>query len=395
VRSRTVEPAATERARSTRGGSPSSDPATLDFQTLLAHTVGRLGITTGSERVVAWALRDDEPYVAAAAFRGDPPLAPDALEFANIARLIRAERLDCDPLLHEIGTRHGLTAAAPVPGEPDAPAALLLLGADPLRPRTLAALASAARRLETPLAASAAARRLAQLDAEVRRLDRLASLGSLTAEIAHEVRNPLVSVKTFLQLLPDRRDDPELFEQFLPLVSDELRRVERLLDAVIEHARPDQPSDEGRASDPAAVLESTLALLGHRADKEQVGLEFQISEALPGLTIDDDALRQVLLNLVHNAIEATPAGGKVTVVARPEAARVIFEIADEGPGIADELREAVFTPFYSTKRHQAGGLGLAITRRITLEAGGSISADARDSGGTTFRVALPATEKTL
>ena len=138
--------------------------------------------------------------------------------------------------------RHGFTAAAPVTGGNAGAAAVLLLGeaeGDPnwVRPRILAELGAAAQRLRGPAAAALAAGGLAQLDAEVRRLDRLAAIGGLVAEMVHEIRNPLVSVKTFLQLLPERAGDPEFRESFLQVASEEVRRIERLLDAVLQHGR--------------------------------------------------------------------------------------------------------------------------------------------------------------
>jgi signal transduction histidine kinase len=327
--------------------------------------------------------------VVAAAYAGDPPGAPDASDFQALSTLRQATRLDIDPALQAIGRRHGLSAAAPILADDGPALAVLLLGPDPTRPRTLGQLERAASRLERPLAAAQAAERLAQLDREVRQLDRLAALGALTTEIAHEVRNPLVSMKTFLQLLPERWGDPEFSEKFLALVGDELRRMERLLDVVIEHARPTGADRELQSANVAAVLQSTLALFQHRVDKRAIQLDATVPDDLPDVALAGDGLRQVLLNLLLNAIEATPPGGTIALRASTTEVFVEIRVADEGPGVAPELREAVFEPFYSTRSARAGGLGLAITRRIVSDAGGTICAGSGERGGAEFVVQLP------
>jgi signal transduction histidine kinase len=343
--------------------------------------------------VVAWAAREaGDPYVAAAAYADDPPSAPDEADFRAVSTLRSVTRLDAASGLLATGRRHGFSAAAPILAGDGPALAVLLLGPEPPRPRTLGQLESAATRLERPLAAVRATERLARLDREVRQLDRLAALGTLTTEIAHEVRNPLVSMKTFLQLLPERWGDPEFSEEFLVLVGEELRRMERLLDVVIEHARPTRNDEDQQSANVAAVLESTLALFRHRVDKREIQLDSSIPDDLPDVALAGDGLRQVMLNLLLNAIEVTPSGGTIALRASAADGFVDIRVADEGPGIPAELREAVFEPFYSTRSECAGGLGLAITHRIVSDAGGTIRAEGRERGGAAIRVRLPRCE---
>lgn len=378
-----------ERVRRGRASTPHNDPFTLDLQTLLTHSVVRIRDVTRVPSAVAWALRPDgTPYVAAASFDGHSPRGPSPADFSKVSTLDTVERLDSSPALIEIAQRHRLSAAAVVRGAERTPMAILLLGPDPARPRVLAALGGAAQRLEVPLAAAMAAGRFRELDRDVRQLDRLAALGTLTAEIAHEVRNPLVSVKTFLQLLPERGTDPDFTNNFLELANEELRRMERLLDGIIQHAQPaGEPDSTGASLDDA--MTAALALLSHRSDKRGVKLDCDDLRGLPRLALDADALRQVVLNLLLNAVEATPHGASVRVTAAGDADFVTFRIADEGPGIAPELREEIFAAFYSTRAERSGGLGLAITRRIVVEAGGTIAAGDSEFGGAEFTVRVP------
>jgi signal transduction histidine kinase len=233
----------------------------------------------------------------------------------------------------------------------------------------------------------------ARLDAEVRRLDRLAGVGLLAAEAAHEVRNALTAVKTLLQLLPSRGDDPELRGPFLALAGEEVARPERLLDALVEQARGGARSSESTGParcDASAALEAVARLVTRRASERGLHLTVERAPALPPAAIPGDALRQVLLNLALNAIEVTPAGGDVRLAARRLGPALELAVEDRGPGVPPALRERVFEPWFSTREERAGGLGLAIARRLVEEAGGTIAIGDRPQGGARVRVRLPA-----
>jgi signal transduction histidine kinase len=362
-----------------------------DLHSLLAGAVGQLRDATGCDCVGAWALRlDGTPGLAAASYTGEPPPQPDLERFGAAAALARASDLSAAELpvaLRELAREQGGACAAAVRGVAGAPLAVLLLARCAARPRDLAALDAAARRIAGPVAAALAARRLGRLDDEVRRLDRLAALGRLSAEIAHEVRNPLVSVKSFLQLLPERRDDPEFVGDFLHVVSDEIRRIERLLDLVIETAQPAEPTRA--AADVATVLEGVGRLLRHHASTRGVTLEVGSSRELPEVALAADALRQVVLNLALNAVEATPGGGRVEIEARRCDDGVEIAISDDGPGIPEDRRARIAEPFFSTRADRAGGLGLSISLRIVQEAGGALAVGDAPGGGARISVRLP------
>lgn len=373
--------------------SGSRESPSHDVQTLLSSAVQRLRSVSQADCAVAWMLGNrSQPTVVAAAFVAEPPRTPDPDAYEAVAALTRATSLCESPQLSDIERRYRLSAAAAVRSDQQPAVAVLLLGPQRVRPRMLAELDKAARRLEAPLAAALAAGRLQRLDRQVRQLDRLAAVGALTAEIAHEVRNPLVSVKTFLQLLPERWGDPSFSGEFMTLVTDELRRVERLLDLIIAHSGPPATSAESGVTAVASGLESALALLRHRAHKREVQLESEIADGLPGVALGADELRQVVLNLLLNAIEATPPKGSVALRATAAGEFVELAVADEGPGVPAEACEAIFEPFYSTRSERSGGLGLAITRRIVADAGGTVSVGARAGGGAEFLVRLPSAD---
>jgi signal transduction histidine kinase len=335
--------------------------------------------------------------VLAAQYATGSILAPSEAALAALTELPGARDLgepgSPEPLAM-LARRHGLAAAVPVRPTSRGSVAFLLLGGGGdaigrVRPRTLAELEASARRLALPLAAALSERRLGQLDDQVRRLDRLAALGGLTAEVVHEIRNPLVSVKTFLQLLPERHSDPEFQRSFFEVASDELRRVERLLDVVLEQARPAEPTPREARSEVGAALAAVVRLVSHRAAQLELELQTHAPEDLPPVALGGDALRQVTLNLILNALEATPSGGRVQVAARLEGESIELCFENEGPGIPPALRGRIFEPFVSTREGRAGGLGLAICHRIVTEAGGTIELEDRDPSGTRFRVTLP------
>lgn len=396
-----IEPGAPARPASParrRAAAAPAHGAAADLQALVVRSVEELAGPSRTGRVVAWARRaDGRPAILAAHLEGSELRDPDETCWAAVAKLSQPLDLGAPgapPGAARVIERHGLHAAAPVAVGAGEPALVLLLGSERdrpghVRPRTLGRMASAAARLQGPAAAAAAAERLERLDAEVRRLDRLAALGSLVTEIVHEIRNPLVSVKTFLQLLPERANDTEFQEGFREVASEELRRIERLLEVVLQHGRPAARPRSEASADPAQAVESVHQLVEFRAADRDIRVAWEAAVALPPARISSDELRQVLLNLVLNAIEVTPAGACVRIRAEERDGCIAIDVEDEGPGVPPELRGRVFEPFFSTKGERAGGLGLAISRRIVEEAGGRIDVGEDAEGGARFRITLP------
>jgi signal transduction histidine kinase len=379
-----------------------------DLQSLLAATVLDLARRTAAPRAVAWLDREGgAPWAAASHWLGggDPPV-PDPEAFAALRALPRPTDLGAAsvaPPVAALARSTPITCAVAVradgAGKAGDGAVVLALGSDEdpagrVRPRTLAMLQAVADRLAGPLATHLAVARLERLDAAVQALDRRASLGDLVAEIVHEVRNPLVSVKTFLQLLPGRLDDPEFLEDFRSVALDEVVRLERLVDSVLQHARPSAEDATRGVAGVGETFEAIVRLTEHRAKEGRVALAWAVEPGVDEVAMARDALRQVVLNLSMNAIDATPAGGRVDLAARAQSVSdgrwVELRITDEGPGIPVAERRRIFDAFYSTRADRVGGLGLAISRRLVEAAGGSIRAGEAPGGGAAITVRLPA-----
>jgi two-component system NtrC family sensor kinase len=228
----------------------------------------------------------------------------------------------------------------------------------------------------------------------MRRADRLASLGTLIASLAHEIRNPLVSIKTFTQLLPERIEDEEFRNYFLKVASGEIDRLTGLINELLGFARPSEPRLEGE--DVNALIDKMEVLVATEARKKNVTLNKNYARDLPQIKADAEQLKQVLLNILLNAIQAIKGEGKIWIETRqvqvPIEDRVEpftqIEVRDTGAGIPKENLERIFDPFFST-RIEGSGLGLAISHQIIHDHGGFISVESEVGKGTSFKVHLP------
>lgn len=228
--------------------------------------------------------------------------------------------------------------------------------------------------------------RLVHLEEQARRRSSLEALGRMAAEMAHEVRNPLGSLELFSSLLAsdleDRPEARELAEQILLGVRQLSGTVTRMLTAV----RGWKPR---RAwLDAAALAREVLAFVQPVAGSRGIELEGPGENARAEAQIDGEGLRQALLNLLGNALEASPRGGRVALRLFREGENLVVEVEDSGPGIPRELRRKVFEPFFTT-RAAGNGLGLSLVERIALAHGGRVLVDQGPAGGALLRLVLP------
>ncbi len=223
---------------------------------------------------------------------------------------------------------------------------------------------------------------------QLKKADRLAVLGKLSAGIAHEIRNPLASIKGSIEILEGEipADNPK--QEFVKIIKEEAIRLNSIVAEVLKFARPPKPS-----MDPTSVNElinSTLTLFQNQIQTSQVRVLKQLDQRLPLANLDPDQIRQVLLNIMLNAIQAMPAGGimEVRSCLGNEGKKVTIEITDTGDGISEEDIDNIFDPFFTTKP-QGTGLGLAISHQLVENHGGSIQVIRNSKAGVTFRIELP------
>lgn len=232
----------------------------------------------------------------------------------------------------------------------------------------------------------------------IKRTDRLKSLETIAGGFAHEIRNPLTSIKTFIQLAPQRKDDPQFIQEFSKVVLDDVYRIERLIQEILDYARYMEPklTDE----DFNDIVASCLYFIDVKADSYGIKIEKELAPDLPRVMLDRQQIKQVLLNLLLNAMDSMAgAGGRLRVQTRKLETPggkiwAHIEIEDTGEGIHEANLEHIFDPFFTTKHesgeHEGTGLGLTIVHQIIQEHHGEIRVKSSVGVGTTFSVSLPA-----
>jgi signal transduction histidine kinase len=233
------------------------------------------------------------------------------------------------------------------------------------------------------------------LDENLRRMDRLASIGTLSASMAHEVKNAMVAIKTFVDLLIKKNQDVALAE----IVGREMRRIDSIVSQMLRFAGPARPTFG--IVHLHEVLEHALSLVQHNLEGRKISLVRAFHASPDTLRGDTYQLEQAFINLLFNALEAMGAHGEISVATElvppggpenPVAPILRVAIHDTGVGIAPENLSRLFKPFFTTKPNGTG-LGLPITQRIVQEHHGLITASSEPLKGTTFVLRLPSAGK--
>jgi signal transduction histidine kinase len=238
--------------------------------------------------------------------------------------------------------------------------------------------------------------RLQEKEREALQAHQLAAVGQLAAGMAHELRNPLMSMKILVQgaLAVGGSEDGDgeewvragLSGRDLTVLEEEITRLEQLIQSFLDFARP--PAPEKRLLDVRALIEQTVAFVAARAAAASVKMELDLPSAPTTATVDPGQVRQVLLNLVLNALDAMPEGGTITISLEERGGWLTLQVADRGCGLPAELGEKIFAPFTTTKPTGLG-LGLCICKRIATAHGGTITGNNRAGGGAVFTLCVP------
>jgi signal transduction histidine kinase len=218
-----------------------------------------------------------------------------------------------------------------------------------------------------------------------------AMVGKLAAGVAHSIRNPLTSVNMRLFSLKRSLAMSDSQQEDFQVISEEIRHIDAIVRNFLEFSRP--PKLKIQRISPSAVVDMALVLLRHRLESYGVEVKLNRAARLPAVLTDPDQLKEVLVNLVLNACEVMPGGGKISI---REAAvtdsrlgpAVIIRVSDTGPGIPKSIQDQVFQPFFSTKE-EGTGLGLSIATRIIADHGGRLELESRAPAGATFIITLP------
>jgi signal transduction histidine kinase len=233
-------------------------------------------------------------------------------------------------------------------------------------------------------------RHLQEAEAQVRRTERLAALGQLSAGLAHEIRNPLSTIKGSAEMLLKNVDaDSAVSHELAGFISTEVDRTNALVTRFLDFARP--LSLHLEKTDITEVIDEAVAQVEKHTPPLDVSIYKNYSPDIPPLLLDRQLIERVLYNLLLNAAQASPPQGSVTVKTRQVGDTLELDVIDRGSGIAPKDRESIFNPFFTTKSSGVG-LGLAIVSKIVDEHGGQITVESDPGAGSVFRVFLPMKE---
>lgn len=223
-----------------------------------------------------------------------------------------------------------------------------------------------------------------EIEDQLRRADRLTALGELSAGMAHEIRNPLGSIRGTAEILRDAFPPENRYSEFTQILIDEVDRLNKVLEDFLRFARPDSSDREDFMPD--VVLREVLQLSQQQAGKSRISVSWD-EKSLPAAIGDAGQFKQVFLNLVLNAFQAMAEGGQLWIESQLKDGRIIMVFRDNGPGIPAEHLDRIFNPFFTTK-DEGTGLGLAITSRIVQNHCGHISVVNTPDGGAEFTLSL-------
>lgn len=234
---------------------------------------------------------------------------------------------------------------------------------------------------------------LRTMNEQLVRADRLAAMGTLAAGVAHEINNPLASISSLIQMIrSNSANSPEAIEQ-LDLISSQIRRISRVTKDLTEFARI-RPAARSMVSI-GTIVDSALRLARFDSMFQSLTVDVEVAPDLPKIDADGDQLQQVFLNLILNARDAMPGGGRLCIKAERVGESVLIVVSDTGHGLDEKSSSKAFDPFYTTKPPGQGtGLGLAVCYGIITTHSGTIDAVNNESGGATFTIRLPIDSRT-
>ncbi len=228
---------------------------------------------------------------------------------------------------------------------------------------------------------------LRRLQAQLMQSERMAATGELAAQIAHEINNPLGIIKNYVGIARMLMPEEDQNRENMKIIDQEINRIAGIVRRLLKFAKPG--TEEIQSVQINQILEELLALLRGQLFRRKIEIAPEFAENLPEVSASTDQLRQVFLNMIKNAEDAMPEGGKLTIRTRYRKGRVEIDIADDGCGIPPEDLKNIFEPFFTTKGVKGTGLGLSVSYGIIKNYSGEISVDSEPGRGTTFTIQLP------
>lgn len=232
-------------------------------------------------------------------------------------------------------------------------------------------------------------------EARLRRAESLASLTTLAAGVAHEIKNPLGSISIHIQLIKKsfelkKKIDQASIEDHLKIIDEEINRLNGIIVDFLFAVRPMNTHLERHNLND--IVEDLVEFISPELERSSIRLKLDLSENLPALLLDEKYIKQALLNIIKNAEAAMPKGGAITIVTKPDKEWVSLSVSDTGKGIPEELMEKIFEPYFTTKEF-GSGLGLTLVYKIVKEHAGEISVESKEGRGAVFYLNFPMPQK--
>lgn len=234
--------------------------------------------------------------------------------------------------------------------------------------------------------------RIKGFEAELVRANKLSALGELASSIAHEIKNPLISIQGFAKRIAKTKD-PDKIENYARLIDKEAERLTNVLVKLLDFSRMDEPKTEG--VEVGEIVDDTVLFMEHHLTRfKNVGVSVEKDEKSAHVEVDKIHIQQVLVNLINNAAQAMPRGGTVRIRSGVKGGYGYIAITDEGEGIDPEITDKIFEPFFTTKPKGEGtGLGLSLSKRLIEANKGKIEVETQKGKGSTFTLFLPLIEE--
>ncbi len=230
-----------------------------------------------------------------------------------------------------------------------------------------------------------------KLQSQLREVEQMTGIGHMAANVAHEIRNPLIAVGGFARQLHEALDADDPKREFTSIILEEVTRLEQILREQLTLERHLQPVLA--PVEVNQIIKDVRKLLSHGMLSSRIRLIANLADGLPVTMGDANQLKQVFLNVVTNAIQSMPDGGTIEIASEQLGQRIVVTVSDNGPGIPKEVMSKLFVPFFTTRK-AGSGLGMAVTRRIVENHGGSVSVDSEMGKGTTVSISIPIVRST-
>jgi signal transduction histidine kinase len=232
-------------------------------------------------------------------------------------------------------------------------------------------------------------KRIKAFEEGLARTDKLSDLGELAGSIAHEIKNPLISIQGFAKRIEKVRE-PEKIEEYANMIDREAGRLSNVLAKLLEFSRMDEPKKE--LVEINGLVDDTVVFMEHHLTRfKNVQLLLEEGKELPPVTVEKVHIQQILVNIIMNGAQAMPEGGTIRIATGREDGYVTISVTDQGSGIRPEHMERIFEPFFTTKgRNEGTGLGLSLCKRLVEANGGQIEVESKLGEGSTFKLLIPA-----